>query len=582
MKKLLYYSAAVALLAVGFSGCQSSRQALVESASVGNAYSQAVLAGCYLNGYGFKVDYRLAAKWASDAAAQNDPDGMYVYGIICEHGYGDVEIDHAKAQHLYRNAIPGLQALLRKGSAQGQFDLGCAYLYGRGLKRDYISAQALLEAAAERGFAPAYAKLGLMHLNGWGFRVDLDKARKLLLRAAQDDIPEAQTALAGIYLKDKNFHAARNWFQDAADLDYPPAITALAEMYRDGIGVKRDPVLADGLIRRAADLNYPPAITMLANAAAAKPASRELAIKLYNRAIAKDYASACLPLGNLYYQLHNEKLEYAIRAMVLYQLAANYGAFVEVKDRMIELDRLNGLFYFVKFSWKDIRTPSCYLKYDSNMPRILAGYLGGMEKGSYDLFRKSLSENPLPFYFGNDWFEINRHRLPLAWAGDIFQAVAATQADQPFYWLCYGTCANLAGRPELAMTAVQRLDTLVPTMSSLTDAVAVKNLSALIRTSALIQRGMEKEAYDRLFVGGRFTGVTEPLNNYIRFFAPWVLKDREKFAMATGIKIDDKVSIPPLPQAQPFYDVSLGATVNNPILAEPTVKPEAMIRPSNK
>ena len=77
----------------------------------------------------------------------------------------------------------------------------------------------------------------------------------LLLAAASAGDKEAQTAVgfmvaSGVGL-DVNYGAARLWFGKAAQQNQPYALANLAKIYKDGLGVERDPEKARQLVARA-------------------------------------------------------------------------------------------------------------------------------------------------------------------------------------------------------------------------------------------------------------------------------------------------------------------------------------------
>jgi len=570
------------LLLLAIAGCRSAREELVERALGGDPFHQAVLADAYLNGYGFNVDRQLAAKWARSAADRHDPDGLYLYGTLVEAGLPAA--DHQLADKLYAEALPGLRQQADRGNPQSLYDLGNAYLYGRGVSRDYAAARVMFETAARRNFTPAETQLGLIFLRGWGVKADRQQAKKLLLSSALNGIPEAQTLLGDCYRTEGNYTAARNWYREAAARNYPPALTQLAVMARDGLATQPDLSAAADWFERAGD--YPPALTQLADLKRRDPATRDQALQLYLTAIGKDYAPACLGLAELYAELGKDNPDYVLKAMVLYRIADNLGVHPDRADRAEQLDSRNALFYFVRYGCQDLKQPSYYLQYQSIMPTLIAIYRNGQEAEAHRRFQQALQQNPLPFYYGNAWVEIYRHHLPLSWAGEIFQAAAAARQDtRPFFWLGYGTCANLAGRPELAMLAVSRLDRLIPQMDSPGEINTWKTLVAMIRTEALIQRGLSDKAYS-LLESDADLRITPPAINFIAAFCPALFQERNRYeALPQFRALSTLSSSGPAgakPAAQPFFDYARGAiTLPQAIVPEPEVRKEPLFIPTN-
>lgn len=111
----------------------------------------------------------------------------------------------------------------------------------------YSDAHIYLQQAAEAGYAPALAVLGLHYNDGFGVEQNDAKAVALLEKAMQgdDDIaPLPKFVLAKHHLfgrgTPENTYRAVQLINEAISDNYGPAITFLALMYNDGIGVPKD------------------------------------------------------------------------------------------------------------------------------------------------------------------------------------------------------------------------------------------------------------------------------------------------------------------------------------------------------
>ena len=93
-----------------------------------------------------------------------------------------------------------------------QFNLGLAYVNGRGVPKDYRQAAAWYRKAADQEYADAQDSLGFMYANGEG--------------VPQDD------------------RQAAAWYRKAADQGHAGAQLSLGFSYWTGRGVPRDDVLA--------------------------------------------------------------------------------------------------------------------------------------------------------------------------------------------------------------------------------------------------------------------------------------------------------------------------------------------------
>ncbi|MDD3118578.1 MAG: tetratricopeptide repeat protein [Victivallales bacterium] len=561
--------------AIAFSGCQTHREVIITRATSGNPYFQGLLAEGYLYGMNFKINYGLAAKWAAESAAHQDPVGQYVLGIINEYGLGPHPVAREEAARLYAAARPGLKKMAAQGTPHALHDLGTMYLYGRGVARDYPKALALLSQAAKSNYPPAMADLAGMYMNGYGVPADAEYARKLLLRAAQEGLPEAQVGMGGIYFGQGKYISARNWYRDAAEKNSPAAITALGTMCLNGIDGPKNLRLAEGYFNQAAQVSYPPAMTELGHLclnpqnASCNPAAGE---KWFCRALTKNYAPAAVALADYYAGRTADDPSAARNAMVLYQLAANNDLPV---PGAADLDDRTGLYYFILLAWEREKFVSQWQRYHVNMARLVAGYRSGIIGSDGVAFRRAVAAAPLDFYHGNSWYIIKTAGMPPEWTAEIFAAVPAATRQQPLFWLCYGTCANLCGRPELAMTAVRHLLQAAMTEPDNLRAAELKDLAVIMRTSALIQRGMDREAADQLASSGRFVSDPRHLRNYLLHYAAPALR-------VQGNGLTELLSAPPfvtitqekpLPPARPFFDCKLGKiTGAGKIVPEPQLK----------
>lgn len=114
------------------------------------------------------------------------------------------------------------------------------------------SPEAVLKALDKeiyRGNLVAARKLGLMYRDGQLVPQDTAKAQKFLKIAADTNLNriwyrygmvDAQYELA-MLTQGSNPAQAESWYRKAADLGHAPSQLALAKMYFNGAGIKRDP-----------------------------------------------------------------------------------------------------------------------------------------------------------------------------------------------------------------------------------------------------------------------------------------------------------------------------------------------------
>ncbi len=119
-------------------------------------------------------------------------------------------------------AIEGLRALAEKGSSRSMLHLGWSYQKGIGVPADMAQAEKWFRLAYEKG--PAKIKKEAAYFLGW------------------------------IYFLRNDYAKAHELFSAGAAMDYPPAIYRLARMYRDGLGVEKQPDKARQLFEKASAL----------------------------------------------------------------------------------------------------------------------------------------------------------------------------------------------------------------------------------------------------------------------------------------------------------------------------------------
>ncbi len=76
-----------------------------------------------------------------------------------------------------------------------------------------------------------------MYLGGETGTPDLKRATEYFRQAAQRDSPAAQTALGFLSLTNRQYSAARQWFERAAATRHAEAFTGLGRLYLEGLGV---------------------------------------------------------------------------------------------------------------------------------------------------------------------------------------------------------------------------------------------------------------------------------------------------------------------------------------------------------
>lgn len=163
------------------------------AAESGEAQSQVTMGNLYLiGGHGLNVSYESAVEYFREAANNEDPRGVALYGFMYEKGFG-VEKDDKKALSLYETA-----AEKQDGFAYAR--LGKAYLGNAlGLKQDLKSAEHYFTLATKSGSSLAWYGLGQIAL----MQKEEKKALKYLSIAVQKGSGIAAVTLGEIQMQEK-------------------------------------------------------------------------------------------------------------------------------------------------------------------------------------------------------------------------------------------------------------------------------------------------------------------------------------------------------------------------------------------
>ena len=141
-------------------------------------------------------------------------------------------------------AVTGFMVLApAMGVAQSDADLQQALKHLEG--EQYQQAQPLLERLAGEGDAVAAYNLGLMAEFGLGQPIDYERASTLYQQAESQDLPQAQSTLAMLYLEGKTdqgvqYEAGKELIQQAADQGYVPAFPILSMIELSGVAGEAD------------------------------------------------------------------------------------------------------------------------------------------------------------------------------------------------------------------------------------------------------------------------------------------------------------------------------------------------------
>ncbi len=186
--------------------------------------------------------------------------------------------------------------------------------YANQLGRAYLAANRhedalrIFKDAADRGSGYATAEMGFLNFRGLaGMEKNYPAARLWWEKAARLGVPVAMSNLAYMFERgiggEKDFAKARGWFQRGLALNDTHAIIGLGLLYRDGKGVPEDDVKAKEMFVKAASLDDPEGYYLLgtfAQLGLAGPKDYDEARRNYELAAAAGHALSMAKIGFLY------------------------------------------------------------------------------------------------------------------------------------------------------------------------------------------------------------------------------------------------------------------------------------------
>ena len=203
-------------------------------------------------------------------------------------------------------AIP----VCEKALAENPRDLRTANQLGRayGRAERWVDAQRVFKEAAGRGSAYATGEIGYLYYRGFGgVKKDYAQALPWFEKAAQLGVPMAMTNLAYMYTHgigtEKNLDKALMWLRRAEAVGFSGAMVTLGEHYLQGLGVPKDPARGVELMRRAIDLEDPEAMAemgLMYQTGNGVPQDYDAARRWLEKAAAYDSAVGMYNLGFYY------------------------------------------------------------------------------------------------------------------------------------------------------------------------------------------------------------------------------------------------------------------------------------------
>ena len=168
-------------------------------------------------------------------------------------------------------AIAQIQKAAETGAAEGQFQLGRAYLRGEGVPKDPKKAFELMKSAADQGYAEAIGGMGYFYSVGVAVPKDDNLAMEWFRKGAEKGSAKAQLNLGKVLLAKAGAASADavrqeglEWTRKAADQGLTEAELSYGSMlYFGDRGVAKNEAEAADYLKRAAEAGDPNAQNML-------------------------------------------------------------------------------------------------------------------------------------------------------------------------------------------------------------------------------------------------------------------------------------------------------------------------------
>lgn len=205
--------------------------------------AQMYCAAAYLFGLGTKQNQDIAKRFYIAAAKNGNSIAQYTLA------QSFLETRHAANKAL---GLIWLNKSVAQNNPEAQLMLSELYTNGTLVTQDFNKANELATLAQAQGYVPAIYQMGEIARA----QNQMQQARDWYLKASEALYTPADIALANLYLDEKNplhdAHAGFLWMLKAAQNGSSDAQTALAAMYKQGIGVEVDDNLSKEWQQKAA------------------------------------------------------------------------------------------------------------------------------------------------------------------------------------------------------------------------------------------------------------------------------------------------------------------------------------------
>ena len=206
------------------------------------AYAQCDVAVCFQNGEGTSINLTEAFNYMYKAATNAKPWGNAFHGLgeYYRLGLGRPKNLEESFKWYYKGTgIEDIPFVIwdKEMTAKCMFKVGCAYLFGEGVKKNGDQAVLWLTKADENGYDKAAPTLAAAYLSGeMGVEKDEVEGVKWLKKAAEfDTYMQYQMGIVyrdGIGNISKDNSKALEWFKKAAANGYMPALDDIRKLER--------------------------------------------------------------------------------------------------------------------------------------------------------------------------------------------------------------------------------------------------------------------------------------------------------------------------------------------------------------
>lgn len=232
--------------------------------------------------------------------------------------------DNKELNNSQSPSIQEIQNLANSGDVKAQFELANRYHSGDGVEKDEKLSFYWYKQVAQKDYANAQFNVANSYYSGQGVEKNMEKAIYWYEKASRQNLIPAIYNLGYIFENDKNNQEkAFNWYKKAADLNHGTSQLALALMYQNGSGVKKNNDLAEKYFKLAIENKTPNASYAFAEFLDQKKDGKQ-ALKLYKDASYQGSELADYKLAEIYLK-DKKNQDSQTKALELLTKSANAG-----------------------------------------------------------------------------------------------------------------------------------------------------------------------------------------------------------------------------------------------------------------